>query len=168
MPPLAAVAESVLAPAIGSIVGPIVSQIAGPLGSMLGGGLNNLIEGFEKAFLGGFGGPQSTPGQTPFPQFPSPFQPPPYVNNPFGPFTQGHGAGSGTGGITPSDVAKVGGNIDSMEKNAMAVLSDPNASKADIAKAQQMMEMASQMFAMLSKMLEQQSEMSKNAIQAVR
>jgi hypothetical protein len=163
MPPLAAVAEAVLAPAIGSIVGPLVSQIAGPLGNVLGGGISDLIQGFEKAFLGGFQGNQATPGQGQFPQFPPPFPKPPYADNPFGPFTRGSSSG-----ITPKDVANVGANIDSMEKNAMAVLSDPNASKADIAKAQQMMEMASQMFAMLSKMLEQQSEMAKNAIQAVR
>jgi hypothetical protein len=158
-------AEQVLAPALNNIVGPIINQVAGSLGGQLGQGVQGLLQGFEQAFLGGFQGPGSMPGQTGFPQLPSPFPQPPYADNPFGPFG---GQTQGTGGITPSDVQKVGGNIDTMEKNAMAVLSDPNASKADIAKAQQTMEMASQMFAMLSKMLEQQSEMSKNSIQAVR
>ena len=100
MPPLAAVAEAVLAPAIGSIVGPLVSQIAGPLGNALGGGIGDLIQGFEKAFLGGFQGNQSTPGAGGFPKFPQPFPQPPFVNDPFGPFT-GRGGSQGSSGITP-------------------------------------------------------------------
>jgi hypothetical protein len=160
-------AEQVLSPVLNNVVGPILSQVAGPLmGAGGADGIQGLLQGFEQAFLGAFQGQSSMPGQAGFPQTPPPFPPPQYADNPLQAF--GSARGSGTGGITPSDVQNVGGNIDNMEKNAMSVLSDPNASKADIAKAQQTMEMASQMFAMLSKMLEQQSTMSTNAIQAVR
>lgn len=162
MGPIAAVASSVLAPAIGNIVGPLVGQLAGPLTNMLGGGISELLQGFEKAFLGGFGGPQSAPGQTGFPQLPSPFQPPPFINNPTGPF-----GGGSTGPVSGNDLKNVGATIDGLQAKAKDILSNPNANAEAKLEAQQDMEKADEMYKMMSKLLDQQSQMAQAAIQAI-
>src|SRR4051812_24608677 len=123
MGPIASIAESVLAPAIGSIVGPLVQNLAGPLEGMLGqvgGTLGNLLGGFEKAFLGPLSqlGQSLMPPPGQFPQFPSPFPAPPYANNPLAPF-QGQGGGNA---LSPGNVANVGGIVDDMTADAMKKL----------------------------------------------
>src|SRR5690349_19774568 len=120
MGPIASVAESVLAPAVGSIVGPLVQQLAGPLEGVLGqavggitGGLSNLVQGFEKAFLGPLSqlGQSLMPPQGQFPPFPMPFPQPPYANNPLAPF-QGQGGTGSSNPLSPANIANVGNIVD--------------------------------------------------------
>jgi hypothetical protein len=109
-----------------------------------------------------FGGQQSMPGMGGFPQLPSPFQPPPFVNNPTGPFGSG-----GQGPVTQQDLSSFGNTIDGLQARAKQIMSDPNASAKDKFEAQQDMEKADEMFKFMSKLLDQQAQMAQAAIQAI-
>src|SRR5262249_21362096 len=75
MPPVAAVASSILAPAVGEVVGGIVGDIGA---NLLSGGQNtnplNLLGGISQAF-GKLFGQQGQSRPSIFPQLPLPFSP---------------------------------------------------------------------------------------------
>jgi hypothetical protein len=166
MPPLAAVAESVLAPAIGSLVGPLVSQLAGPLQGILGGvagEFGKLLEPFEKAFLGPLAqlGQALMPPVGQFPHCPPPFPKPPFADDPLAPFK----VPGGSNAFSPDAIAGAGKVIDDMQAHAMSVLQDPCATQAQIAAAQNELQKANLMFSALSDILKQKNQEAEKAIQ---
>jgi hypothetical protein len=190
MPPVAAVAGSILAPAVSQVVTSVVGDIAK---SALGGGANpaNLLGGIGDAFAALFGKQQQQPSI--FPNLPLPFAggglP---FNNPLGILQNSLGlfksitpslqsalgglggasgfAAAGSRGAAGSQTSQFG-VPDQLNAQAQALLQPgPNGeppSMENILKAQQLMAAANMLFEKMSKQIEMLSNMFSKAVNAI-
>jgi hypothetical protein len=190
---IAAVASSVLAPAVGGVVSSIVGDIGKTLGAA-GGQASplNVLGGIGDAF-GKLFGEQQQSGPSFFPPVPLPFSASSSLPllNPFGALQNSLGlvktalpkvgdalgalggvVGRATGGDTSAPTLQSHfGDPDSLMAQAQGLLQpgpDGQVSMANVAKAQQLMQTAQLIFQTLSKIMEMQFSAAEKALNAVR